>query len=204
MMILVEIIVLVLLTAGIVYLFVDAKKAKEDVDNKINLLKNEQEILKKITQCIYENKEELSVLHKQFIDFKKEHEFINSDLTLLKNFISNQSENNTMIKNKPQFLYFVKPINNAFPCELQSLIPDGTVYKLEINDDNLTGYFVIHKNGANITEIIKRSETYVKPACTELNTPGKDSENIITITPGEVVLENNKWVIKQKASVSYE
>ncbi|MCU7694300.1 hypothetical protein ACFSPU_10805 [Haoranjiania flava] len=101
--------------------------------------------------------------------------------------------------------YMLKPIDNYFPAELKTDDASGTVYEITLEKNNAnTGTFVIHTKGAQPQEIIRRSEVYLKPGCIEQNVAAKDAKKIITEQPGKVMLENDKWVIKEKAVIRYE
>ena len=99
--------------------------------------------------------------------------------------------------------YMTKPVENYFPIQAKSTNPSDTVYKFTIGHNRLTAEYVIHTLGAPITEIIKRSETYLVPGCTEENSTFSSAKKIETKRPGKVQLEGDKWIIIEKAIIRY-
>lgn len=100
--------------------------------------------------------------------------------------------------------YMTGPVNNYFPNSAKSMRKEETVYKFTISANKMEATFETHTGGAPVIEIVKRNETYLKPACVEENLPDLNTKNIITKKKGTAVLEGDKWVIKTKALIRYE
>jgi hypothetical protein len=100
--------------------------------------------------------------------------------------------------------YMTGPTNNYFPSSARSNNRENTVYKFILQPGGNEARFELHTTGASINEIIKVVESYIKPACDEENLPSSGTRNIVTRTPGRAILENEKWIIKDKAVIRYE
>lgn len=100
--------------------------------------------------------------------------------------------------------YMTGPTNNYFPSSARSNNRENTVYKFVLQPGGNEAMFEVHTTGASISEIIKVIESYIKPACDEENLPLSSTRNIVTRTPGRAILENEKWIIKDKAVIRYE
>jgi hypothetical protein len=100
--------------------------------------------------------------------------------------------------------YMTGPTNNYFPSSARSNNRENTVYKFMLQPGGNEAKFELHTTGASINEIIKVVESYIKPACDEENLPSAGTRNIVTRTPGRAILENDKWIIKDKAVIRYE
>ncbi len=195
------IIVLVLTIAALVYLYLEGKKEAERLNKKIDVLnqifEDKDSKIKSLQKQIETNKKEIANLSKELAAQKEEW----NKKTVLENFAKEKKQIKEM---KPKKIYFVKPIENGFPVELQATDVQGTVYLVDINEDEKTAVYFVHTEGANVSEIVRRSEIYLKPGCIEQNFPDKETTDIITETPGTLTLEDNKWIIKEKAVIRYE
>jgi hypothetical protein len=106
--------------------------------------------------------------------------------------------------NKDVF-YMTGPVNNYFPNSAKSIRKEGTVYKFTVCANKQEARFETHIGGGTpVSEIVKRNESYIKPACVEENVPDSGTRNIITKKSGLAILEGDKWVIKTKAVIQYE
>ena len=56
---------------------------------------------------------------------------------------------------------------------------------------------------SSINRALSNSVRYIKPVCEELNEQGNASR-IITVTPGIIELQNDKWIVITKAKIRYE
>ena len=63
--------------------------------------------------------------------------------------------------------------------------------------------FSICNNVSSMNRALTNSSRFIKPACEEQNEPGI-ATRIITVTPGKIELENDKWIVRQKAIIRYE
>lgn len=100
--------------------------------------------------------------------------------------------------------YMTGPTNNYFPSSARSNYRENTVYKFIMQPGGNEARFELHTTGASISEIIKVVESYIKPACDEENLPSSGTRNIVTRKQGIAILENEKWIIKDKAIIRYE
>jgi hypothetical protein len=100
--------------------------------------------------------------------------------------------------------YMTGPTNNYFPSSARSNRRENTVYKFILQPGGNEARFELHTTGASISEIIKVIESYIKPACDEENLPSSGIRNIVTRKQGIAILDNEKWIIKDKAVIRYE
>ena len=146
---------------------------------------------------------------KVFLDFKEALEKIQkqSPVNTQQPF---SSSNQTYIKDSvidpiPSDVFFMKnPVENYFPDKFKSSTKENTIYKFFLKANKNEAEFEIHTQGVKIDEIISMVETLIKSGCNENNNPTNNTTNIKTINKGIVSLEGEKWVIKQKALISYE
>ena len=103
-----------------------------------------------------------------------------------------------------QTFYMTLPINNYFLDKSKSPTRDNTVYLFTTKPDGTDATFTVHVSGTQLTDILSRTETFIKPACVEENLPSPGTRSIGNVQPGRAVLEGDKWVIKTKAVIRYE
>lgn len=194
-------IVLILTIAALVYLYLEGKKEIEKLYKKTDAfdekLEESNTKIEALHKQVKTNQQEIVKLAEELAAHKEE---LNKK-TVLENFAKEKKQAK---ERKTMKIYFVKPIENGFPVELQATDVQGTVYEININDDEKTATFLIHTLGANVSEIVRRSEIYLKPGCIEQNFPDKETTDIITEKPGSLILEDNKWIITEKAIIRYE
>lgn len=195
------IIILVLTVSALVYLYVEGKKQVERMNKKIEDINNKNEGIH----------EKIDILQNSLKEKQKAHKKLSEEINQLKDELKKKTALENYAKTKkelkevqPEKIYFVKPIDNSFPVELQTTEVQGTVYEVSIDYGSNTATYAVHTAGANVSEIIRRSEMYLKPGCIEQNFPDMETIHIITETPGTLALEDNKWVIKSKAIIRYE
>lgn len=102
------------------------------------------------------------------------------------------------------FFYMSSPNSNYFPNIAKSANKENTVYKFTVSQSKTEALFEVHTLGAPVSEIAKRRESYIKPACDEENFPPPNTRNIITKKTGLARLEGDKWIIITKALIRYE
>jgi hypothetical protein len=100
--------------------------------------------------------------------------------------------------------YMAFPINNYFLDKGKSLSKDNMVYRFKVNGDGNEATFSVSVAGPQLIDIMKRVETFLRPACQEDNLPGSAVKAIQTREPGVAVLQGDKWLIKTKAVIRYE
>jgi len=146
---------------------------------------------------------------------------LSNDIYLLKNnpdilnssnsSVSNQKNENIVTSNDSNLnnsvFYIYRPIENYFSKSNIQNSKKDTLYKFISNSNNRNeASYEIIIDGLSLTptEIARRNETLIKPACEEENVPGDSVRNIMTKRKGIVVLEGDKWIIKSKALIRYE
>ena len=103
-----------------------------------------------------------------------------------------------------QYFYMSGPMTNYFPPTAKSMTKENTLYKFTVYGDGQVAFFELHTEGAPLKEIIRAKDSYIKPACNELNFPPSNVRHIATITPGKAALEGDRWLITTKATIRYE
>lgn len=113
---------------------------------------------------------------------------------------------NTFCENPiaPTVFYMKYPIENSFSANFQSYSIANTIYKFYLNSNKVEATYEIHTEAVPIKEIISMVEKAIKSGCDEDNIPDSYTKKITTLTLGRVKLENNKWIIINKALIRYE
>ncbi len=193
---------ILILVCSILLLFLKNKPEKKSRKKKIK----KSGVETKPQKVVNEIKEETLIskekeIAKPIVDINKNEIIIDYKERKLSNQ-NNFFESNT-INNNNVFFYMTKPVDNYFPDSAKSNTSADTVYKFHLGSNN-NASFEVHTLGAPIFEIIKRAETYLVPACIEENIAKESTKKIVTIKKGTVRLENNKWIIINKALIKYE
>jgi len=120
--------------------------------------------------------------------------------------ISSSDSINTFYENPPEpSIFFMKyPTENSFSANFQSNSIANTIYKFYLSSNKIEATYEIHTEAVPIQEIISMVEKAIKSGCDEENIPDSYTKSIRTLTPGKVKLENNKWIITNKALIRYE
>lgn len=129
------------------------------------------------------------------------------ELNTVKNVEIREPQNVTENANHSEnVFYMIQPIDDTyFSISNMQQSKMGTVYKFIINNNNKNdATFEVISDGVDPNEIAKRNQNIIKPACNEDNIPGSIVRRIITLKPGHVSLEDDKWIIKTKAVIKYE
>lgn len=76
------------------------------------------------------------------------------------------------------------------------------IFEIKIQSDNQNASFKVVENKESQEYAIEKFKTVLIDACDFLNQPHK-STKIITVTPGKMVREGDKWRITQKAKIKF-
>jgi hypothetical protein len=86
-----------------------------------------------------------------------------------------------------------------------SFIPSESIYEF-ILDGNSDGnaFFSVYQDRNNMERAINYYSSILEKVCRGQNAFNPHGKTVKTIKPGHAVLNNNKWVVKEKALVRYE
>jgi hypothetical protein len=106
---------------------------------------------------------------------------------------------------KERMFFMSGPAGNGFKDSLKSLkFEHGmTMYKFELKD-TFSASFCFYGDEVSTKDALSLSGKYIEPVCDEVNKVSSSSKKIITNKDGFVLLEGDKWIVKQKAKIRYE
>jgi len=165
--------------------------------------------LKKQVLIIIENSETVKRLHEEITGLS---ERINKIEKSADNIFPSKSSIGSSPINTPDpvkkgatVFYMSYPVGNCFSLNARSESAENTIYRFLPRQNNSEANFEIHTTGGTpVSDIISSTEQFIKPACIEENLPGANTRNIRTVKQGFAVLEGDRWVVKEKAHISYE
>ena len=211
-------IISILALIGLVLLYLTINKVEKSVNKKLQNLKNEIEFQVNMrgnqTAKVELRRPEFEIL----LESSEKFNTLRNNLSILENNLKDLNSKNFSISNEtslivnPQVInnvedeifYMAKPVGNSFPVSTKSNSKSDTVYKFLVGKNKNLAEYEIHTQGPPISEIIKRSESYLVPGCNEENNPSDSTNRITTTLKGQVQLEGDKWVIIRKALIKYE
>ena len=116
------------------------------------------------------------------------------------------------VKNIPQtnpketqkFVFAKTPINDkVFNALDVTEDKDGKFYKFILKENNLAEFeFFNTENSAK--RALNAPDSFLYPACEETEPLNQNANKIITIKPGIAIKQENKWIVKEKAQITYE
>lgn len=107
-------------------------------------------------------------------------------------------------KENQKFVFAKTPIEdkvfNAFDVTDDK---DGKFYKFLLKENNLAEFeFFNSENSAK--RALNAPDSFLYPACEETEPLNQNANKIITIKPGIAIKQENKWIVKEKAQITYE
>lgn len=202
----------------IMLLYLRINKVEKSVNNKLQNLKNEKEFQVNMrgnqNAKVELRRPEFEIL----LESSEKFNTVRNNLIILENNLKELNTNNFSISNatgevvnpevinqgEDEIFYMASPVGNSFPVSTKSQSQSQTVYKFFVGKNKNFAEYEIHTQGPPISEIIKRSESYLVPGCNEENNPSDSTNRITTTLKGQVQLEGDKWVIIRKALIKYE
>jgi hypothetical protein len=178
----------------------DNSKMLNDIESKN--LHNERQILEHSNK-ISELNEAIQHLQELMSKIETEYNLSSQNQILARSKVTELS--NITLAN---LFYMAAPAGNYFLNANKVEKKDaGSLYKFIVSPNSSEAEFEIDLSGIdteNIKGLMMQRQDYIKPACDEENTPSANSTTIITKTKGRVLLQDGKWIIKEKALVRYE
>ena len=107
-------------------------------------------------------------------------------------------------KETQKFVFAKTPIEdkvfNAFDVTDDE---DGKFYKFLLKENNQAEFeFFNTENSAK--RALNAPDSFLYPACEETEPLNQNANKIITIKPGIAIKQENKWIVKEKAQITYE
>jgi hypothetical protein len=107
-------------------------------------------------------------------------------------------------KENQKFVFAKTPIEdkvfNAFDV---TDVKDGKFYKFLLKENNQAEFeFFNTENSAK--RALNAPDSFLYPACEETEPLNQNANKIITIKPGIAIKQENKWIVKEKAQITYE
>ena len=205
----VTIIIIIVLVFGIRYVLLLQKKhfrlihKVKDVEWKINMLDGKHRKLDKqsteINKSIQGIRDQLDRYGNQRILH------LSPEVEAEKTDIESVTAN---IKSDSSVFFMPAPDNEGIFDERKKskhFLPAESVYKF-ITDPNesQTASFMIYEDANNMERAINYYSSILEKVCKADNAFNPHKKIVRTISPGIALLENNKWIVKQKAIVRYE
>lgn len=89
--------------------------------------------------------------------------------------------------------------------KLEVFDPNRSAYKLMLIDDELnTAKFEIIDNEKNLVQAKSSQETFIDPVCEKRNIITEQTSMIVTEKRGLVTLDEGRWIVKEKAIISFQ
>lgn len=166
----------------------------ENLKTKYYTLSGDYEILKTKNDELV-NKIEKLTSEKKYFEQKIEKLLQRSLEFESKELISNDQE---------RVIFFKGPTENYFLSSNIAKSKEEIVYKFEIESNRIEASFRIIVDDVILQSILRLGNTYLRPACIELNSYDSFTKKIVTIEPGKAKLIGDKWIIDKKAEITYE
>lgn len=107
-------------------------------------------------------------------------------------------------KETQKFVFAKTPIEdkvfNAFDVTDDK---DGKFYKFLLKENNLAE-FEFFNSGNSAKRALNAPDSFLYTACEETEPLNQNANKIITIKPGIAIKQENKWIVKEKAQITYE
>ena len=122
------------------------------------------------------------------------------------------SQKTSPIKKTPQsiqkeiqkFVYAKTPISDkVFNASDVTENKDGKFYKFLIKDNN-QAEFEFYNTENSAIRAVNAPDSFLYPACEETEPLNQNAKRIITNKPGIVIKRDDKWIVKEKAQITYE
>jgi hypothetical protein len=133
-----------------------------------------------------------------------------------------QNSNNTSSTSSVQKTNQVKSIPTTKPKEIQKFVyaktpisdkvfnasdvtenKDGKFYKFLIEDNNQAEFEFFNTENSAI-RAVNAPDSFLYPACEETEPLNQNAKKIITNKPGIAIKIDDKWIVKEKAQITYE
>jgi len=103
-----------------------------------------------------------------------------------------------------RFVYAKTPISDkVFNASDVTENKDGKFYKFLIKDNNLAEFEFFNTENSAI-RAVNAPDSFLYPACEETEPLNQNAKRIITNKPGIAIKQDDKWIVKEKAQITYE
>ena len=103
-----------------------------------------------------------------------------------------------------RFVYAKTPISDkVFNASDVTENKDGKFYKFLITDNNLAEFEFFNTENSAI-RAVNAPDSFLYPACEETEPLNQNAKRIITNKPGIAIKQDDKWIVKEKAQITYE
>jgi len=103
------------------------------------------------------------------------------------------------------FLYAKTPIDEkTFNASDVSEEKDGKFYKFTIGNDKNKAEFEFFNTENSAKRAVNSPDVFLYPVCEEIESLNQNAKKIITNKKGVVIKQDDKWIVKEKAQISYE
>lgn len=119
---------------------------------------------------------------------------------------TNQVKNiqSTKAKEIQRFVYAKTPISDkVFNASDITENKDGKFYKFLIKDNNQAEFEFFNTENSAI-RAVNAPDSFLYPACEETEPLNQNAKKIITNKPGIAIKQDDKWIVKEKAQITYE
>ncbi|TXD81028.1 hypothetical protein ESY86_19430 [Subsaximicrobium wynnwilliamsii] len=189
------------------------KKLKESAKrhrDEIEVLKNEKSIFNQSNNKSQNNSRFERDIYQKIEDVNDAIRKLQSKNTS-KNLHPITSQKN-QVKNIPQtnqkeiqkFVYAKTPISDkVFNALDVTENKDGKFYKFLIKDNNVAEFQFFNTENSAI-RAVNAPDSFLYPACEETEPLNQNAKKIITNKPGVAIKQGEKWIVKEKAQITYE
>jgi hypothetical protein len=103
-----------------------------------------------------------------------------------------------------KFVYAKTPISDkVFNALDVTEDKDGKFYKFLIKENNLAKFEFFNTENSAI-RAVNAPDSFLYPACEETEPLNQNAKKIITNKPGLAIKQDDKWIVKEKAQITYE
>ena len=195
-----------------IYNYLNNKKLNERIDRRLSKSEYEQN---KVSPNQFNNQSKNNSrferdINQRVIDLEESIRNIQKDNHLYQT--TQQPKQTVQVKNIPKliqkeiqkFVYAKTPISDKiFNASDVTENKDGKFYKFLIKDNNLAEFeFFNTENSAK--RAVNAPDSFLYPACEETEPLNQNAKRIITNKPGIVIKQDDKWIVKEKAQITYE
>ncbi|OAD45910.1 hypothetical protein LPB303_06380 [Polaribacter atrinae] len=198
-----------------IYNYISNKKLNERIDRRLSKSEYEQSKIQ-FNPSNNRNKSNNSRPERDIKDIYDKISKLNLDIERLQNSNTNSSvsgmQKTSQVKSisqpKPKetqkFAFAKTPVSdkvfNAFDVNDDK---DGKFYKFTLKENNQAEFqFFNTENSAK--RALNAPDSFLYPACEETEPLNQNAKKIITIKPGIAIKQDDKWIVKEKAQITYE
>ncbi len=192
-----------------IYNYLINRKLNERIDGLISNIENEQNKISSNQFSKTNNSSFESGINKKILELNNAIKLLQktkkvSEAANTKKTSSKKNKSQSSPKENQIFLYAKTPISDkVFNASDITESKDGKFYKFLVKDNNLAEFeFFNTENSAK--RALNAPDSFLYPACEESEPLNQNANRIITIKPGIALKQEGKWIVKEKAHITYE